>query len=497
MSKIQDKIVALQSGIDELKKRHAAELEEQREQESTYHVDSVNKLLIEFYRRLANVICAGCGVGDKVVLRGCNVGFADEDARKDVVDASGIKYEAKADNGSADLTVDLQEGGRKLLVPSRVNGEVQRMTLDFGLLVAENKTRGEAWIRRLPTLAEECVDKCWRCLEEIPHKYYGILETITITSDGVPILVKEPSFEFRDMRIEYRDLTNERASELQHAMNQLISHGTFSFYRINFSDLGVRLIIAPGKVVQECRYDYETFYSQYDHVTPELQKVFDHIAQNLQIVPAEDQYRELKATGKLIYWFKDGDLDYLELEKHMKEKSWDTQLMVTVTNTLEGIFVERLEFVCERRAWASPRGCARGVVMTGKRIEFSCISTGEGCDLAKSMVEVAEKIEQFKTEQWQTIVELILEKIIDHINEVLAEAGSYEFAESAMDSLSYSVLDKQEIVFTVCGMETNLWQVKDSAFIDSVLDEVNEQAKGLFTVDDKDGESYLIYRVNF
>ncbi len=490
-----DNLKALREKLNKLRQKYEAEREQSLQKEAEAQKANTDAVLLRLYNNLRARIYSSCGLDAKVKFHLDLYAARDPAIQASVKERSGIEYTVNEDDKDYCLA-SLSGEWKSVEVLENVCGNQNVRMLNFDELLQENNNRSAFWREFLPEFAKQCVDISHTCLEEMPDKFYGILERVTIVQNGRTAFGGE--FQFNNLRIEYSYLTNTQRTELTAAMNALVSHGKFSLNSSKYSSETLWVYLEKsGRIVEDCYFDYEEFYRQYDVVTPELQQVFDHIIQNLELHSVDEQYQALQPSSKLVYWFNKGELIYEVAKSHFTVNLHAGNLLEAVNESLDGIHVKQLQFRNREERWASPRGCAHGVNSYDERIEFDCEVRSPDCELAAKMVKIEQEIAKFKLEKENR--NYFADSIIDNVIEIIDNKTKKCYsATEIIEWLSQrNTAPKEEFAFYVYDYVTDLEKIKDKDFLNLVAEDVSKRSGGLIKVSLTDDEHLLGFEICF
>lgn len=180
--------------------------------------------------------------------------------------------------------------------------KIKDKSFDFPDLFHEDCNRNAYWCTHLDEIAEAWIDKCVTHLETMPTRFYGIPDRVTILDDGCTAF--SGKWYFSNLKLKYSCLNQERVDELAATINRKMSHGEIIITPGDyFSCMWVYFQKAPDKVIEDAYYDYATFYERFDHVTPELQKIFNDITLHIKLSSPEQQILALQSKHQFVYMF--------------------------------------------------------------------------------------------------------------------------------------------------------------------------------------------------
>lgn len=463
--------------------KYLDEKKTQQEQEQREHMKNLaartNHILIQLYDKLHQKVYAGCGFVTVVRLFMRDVQYCTDETLKNVEALSGLRL--KVDKLDANYVLVSLNGTRKRYLSN--DDSLGERLLDFALLVDESNQRIELWWKMIDGLAERCIRKIIDCLKSRPNNFYGIPHEIIVLEKGQNAFAD--TFDFCGTKIKFADLQPWQVEQLQDAINERISHGIVSFRNADVlqHSLWCHIEKKPKRVVDNPLYDYAEFYQQYDFVTPELEKVFQEIADGLQAVPEEKQYEILEFQPKLTYVIQnDGDWTNMRIGFGSSYGIHRHNLFIALEKALPGIIIEGANFREETRRWASSRGCAHGVYHENQRIEFDCKVVAANCELAKRMLEVEQKILDLRTRQFGAIADSVTEKLL-HAAELIVSSERDLNLALEVNSAAYFG-DGWDLTALVEGHKIDPRKIEDEKLLLHLAEVVKRRTHGLIEVVD-------------
>lgn len=282
-------------------------LDEYHNDQTEKFYETVGGVIYTIYLGLSHEIQQRIGLKQKVTLHSCQMPYASKGYDRAVRERCGIEILQHIYTGQnqEDLTINIVA---KNLQCCTVNANNQTtMKLNFPRLLREAAQREATWNDYLEDTAKSCIDDLKQALNALPNKHYGIPEVVALKEH---LLFKD--FLISSNKVTYQNLYKKQRVQLIKEINRHLSHAKVT---LDDAEKGsVCIHWHPHKVVTEPFYDYVEFYNFYNKVTPELQKVFDVIADNLQPLSLEEQlaFDQGEPVRQLSYWFKENDAKLLD-----------------------------------------------------------------------------------------------------------------------------------------------------------------------------------------
>lgn len=197
------------------------------------------------------------------------------------------------------LVVNLRasHAAKKCTISLGINSKRKTLTLDFPKLVEEIKQQDELLEENVYGLAQHYLECLNQALKTAPDRHYGITNPFKIRIDGK----EDAQIGTRKIPLKYLLMHD---SDIYKKMNNYISFGKIT--NMYTKDDGLYVSIEPSKNIAAWPIvNYKEFCEAYSVVTPELQAVFNNIADGLQPLPVEKHYVHLDIRHWLFYSFQD------------------------------------------------------------------------------------------------------------------------------------------------------------------------------------------------
>lgn len=507
------------STIEKLKELQAEILEEdqKREQQQAEKAalranpdeqarQSASKLLSRVYKALSDKIYASCGLEDSIelFLSSHELRFAfgalGAAIRKVFQESCGLHISSENCVNDCYLKLDLSG---KAKICEGVDEEEKLTTLDYPALLDENRRRRKCWEENLPVLAKQVINITKECLEVMPNKHYGVKQTLPIwqhcISEGQE-QIRNPfddgEFSVGDIVVKWNNLTAHQFSDLTEEMNKVFSGGRISIELFS-GRAYVTVTRQPERKIENPYYNYWEFYSMYDRVTPELQAVFDMIADDVCFPTAAAQVRCLAPQRKLIFqsWRKD-KLDYNTLET-IKDEIHEQHLITSLNKKLRGIRVTDMKFRYDtREVKISEFSYHTRTEYINHRVEFE-VEIDETSDnpLVQGQLKLEKAIEDIKEQQVPYIADQLIDMVVSNVR-VRRRCGDCsrkgylgkgrEFFTMKLEEVVSKQL-KEAVGGIWCNVEIDMRKVnQDEAFAWRLEEAVEQQSGGMVKLDAKD-----------